>query len=85
MVNDTAKLLLEMDLPMSNDKYAVKDYWDERYMEEVDYDWFSKYDAFAHHIAGTINRSDRILQLGMPLPISRRIRNLYKLLAVVAR
>jgi len=53
-----------MDLPTTNDRYAMKDYWDERYTEEADYDWFAKYDWFAHHIARTINRSDRILQLG---------------------
>jgi len=53
-----------MDLPTTNDDYAMKDYWDERYTEEADYDWFAKYESFAHHVARTVNRSDRILQLG---------------------
>jgi len=55
---------IAMDLPPSNDQYAMKDYWDERYTDEVDYNWFAKYDSFSHHIVRTINRSDRILQLG---------------------
>ena len=55
-----------MNLP--TDEYATKNYWDERYTDEVDYDWFAQYKSFAHHIGRTINRSDRILQLGMPVP-----------------
>ena len=54
-----------MDLPETSDDYAVKEYWDERYTTEVEYDWFAKYDTFAQHIARTVNRSDRILQLGI--------------------
>ena len=66
-----------MDLPTTNDQYGLKDYWEERYTEEVDYDWFAKYESFSHHIARTVNRSDRILQLGMPDPFFfHRTRNL---------
>jgi len=54
-----------MDLPVTNDLYAVKDYWNERYSAEIAYDWFAKYDSFAHHIVRTVNTSDRILQLGI--------------------
>jgi len=64
-----------MDLP--TDQYATKDYWDERYTDEVDYDWFAGYKSFAHHIARTINRSDRILQLGMPVPSFLRLNTKY--------
>jgi len=55
-----------MDLPTSNDQYAMKDYWDERYTEEDNYEWFAKYESFAHLIIRSVNRPDRILQLGMP-------------------
>ena len=55
-----------MDLPVTNDHYAVRNYWNERYTTEVDYDWFAKYESFAQHVQRTINRSDRILQLGTP-------------------
>jgi len=70
-VIDFAELLLiVMDLPTTNDQYAMKDYWDRRYMEEVAYDWFARYELFAHHITRTINRSDRILQLGIGLSVN---------------
>jgi len=62
---DIINLLMGMDLPTTNDQYAMKDYWNERYTEEIDYDWFARYESFAHHIARTVNRSDKILQLGM--------------------
>jgi len=28
-----------MDLPIANDQYAMKNYWNERYTTEADYDW----------------------------------------------
>jgi len=59
-----------MDLPTTNDQYAMKNYWNERYTIEADYDWFAKYESFAQHVDRTIRRSDRILQLGMPSNIS---------------
>jgi len=74
-VIDFDKLVIVMDLPTTNDQYAMKDYWDRRYMEEVAYDWFARYESFAHHIGRTINTSDRILQLGRatcPLHFSYR-------------
>jgi len=55
-----------MDLPTTNDQYAMKNYWNERYTIEADYDWFAKYESFAQRVDRTIRRSDRILQLGMP-------------------
>lgn len=66
-MDDAGRLLdfLVMDLPASNDQYATKDYWNKRYVNEVDYDWFARYDSFAHHMARTVNKSDRILQLGI--------------------
>jgi len=54
-----------MDLPIANDQYAMKNYWNERYTTEADYDWFAKYQSFAHLVDRTINRWDRILQLGI--------------------
>ena len=71
-----------MELPTANDQYAMKDYWDERYTEEVHYDWFTKYESFAHHIGRTVDRSDRILQLGKS--IAFYVRNLCKLPAIAA-
>ena len=51
-----------MDLP--TDQYATKDYWDERYTDEVDYDWFAGYKSFAHHIARTVD-TKRVFNCGL--------------------
>jgi SAM-dependent methyltransferase len=53
-----------MNLPTCNESYADKEYWDSRYVAEVEYDWFARYDAFRCNVVKTIKKSDRILQLG---------------------
>ena len=54
-----------MELPKSNNTYALKEYWDTRYKQEETFDWFAKYDTFKSHIYKTIKQSDRILNLGL--------------------
>ena len=48
-----------------NAKYARKEYWDERYEDEVEYDWLGDYLTVKSLILEYIpNQSDRILMLG---------------------
>lgn len=53
-----------MNLPEKNESYGEKDYWDERYAEEDEFDWFADYELFRHHVMNTIHKSDKILHLG---------------------
>ena len=48
-----------------NAKYAKKEYWNERYEDEVEYDWLGDYLTVKSLILEYIpNQSDRILMLG---------------------
>ncbi|KAH9479539.1 EEF1A lysine methyltransferase 4 [Psilocybe cubensis] len=55
-------------LPVKNEEYGTKDYWDQRYTEEQNndsFDWFKSYADLAHLLRELIpNKSSRILMLG---------------------
>ncbi|KDR80619.1 hypothetical protein GALMADRAFT_222214 [Galerina marginata CBS 339.88] len=55
-------------LPVKNEQYGTKDYWDQRYLEEEDkesFDWFKSYADLADLIHELIpNKSSRIIMLG---------------------
>ncbi|KAJ7625681.1 S-adenosyl-L-methionine-dependent methyltransferase [Roridomyces roridus] len=58
-----------MSLPVSNEEYGEKAYWDERYSQEpaddASFDWFKTYDDIAPLLRELIPRKDaRILMLG---------------------
>ena len=38
------------DRGFSNKEFKKKEYWDKRFEEEEDFDWFHPYRAFRHHI-----------------------------------
>ena len=48
-----------------NTKYARIDYWDQRYQDEVEYDWLGDYAAIKDLISDSVpDRNDRVLMLG---------------------
>jgi len=52
-------------LPKSNEDYGSKQYWDERYTTESDFDWFKSYAEIAPLIRELVpDKSSRILMLG---------------------
>jgi len=53
-----------MDLPPLNESYKDLNYWNERYKNEEDYDWFKTYKDFVHLLEGHVSKSDWILMLG---------------------
>lgn len=53
-----------MDLPDTNDSYASKTYWNNRYFNEDSFDWFVPYKNFRELILQTISVGDKILMLG---------------------
>lgn len=50
--------------PSSNADYSRKDYWDQRYLIEDEYEWCKGFEDFRQLIEKYVNRSDRILILG---------------------
>lgn len=56
--------LLAMNLPQTNECYASKNYWDDRYGSEDSFDWFVPYKEFRDLVLQTVNFTDRILILG---------------------
>ena len=50
---------------LHNERYAEKNYWDERYKIEESFDWFVKYEAFRDLMKKTVQPGHRILNLGM--------------------
>ena len=54
-----------MASPFQNNlKYSSKEYWDERYKDEYEFEWFAGYEALKPFIDGSMNHSDSILTLG---------------------
>ena len=46
-------------------KYARRDYWDDRYQDEEEYDWLGDYHAIKRLISDFVpDRQDKILMLG---------------------
>lgn len=40
-----------MDIPEDNTQYGRREYWDERFGQEDEYDWFRKYSSFRDLLA----------------------------------
>jgi hypothetical protein len=53
-----------MNIPNVNEEYGSKEYWDNRYQHESQYDWFAAYDAFRQIVINSVTKSDKILNLG---------------------
>ena len=53
-----------MDLPARNDTYKLKEYWDERFTVEDNFEWCKSYDDFKHLMSKHVRKNDRILMLG---------------------
>ncbi|TFK39915.1 S-adenosyl-L-methionine-dependent methyltransferase [Crucibulum laeve] len=55
-------------LPVKNEEYGTKEYWNDRYTQESDdsaFDWFKSYSELAHLIHDLVpDKSSRILMLG---------------------
>ena len=50
--------------PAQTSGYLDKRYWDERFQEEEDYDWFKKFEEFSHLLLPSLQQSDKILMIG---------------------
>lgn len=47
-----------------NEQYASVDYWNERYSNEMEYDWLGNFNIFKDLIHKHVEKSDRILMVG---------------------
>lgn len=54
-------------LPLSNEGYGRREYWDERYREEETFDWFVGYSKVRELILRHVNVKDSVLNLGLEL------------------
>ena len=52
-----------MDLPDSNGRYKVKEYWDERFSKEDSFEWCKGYSDFKELLCKHVRKLDRILML----------------------
>lgn len=50
--------------PKSNKTYLQKDYWDKRFQEEAEYDWFKGYEEFKNLMHQHVKREENILIVG---------------------
>ncbi|KAK6028122.1 hypothetical protein OSTOST_05836, partial [Ostertagia ostertagi] len=48
----------------SNHQYANRQYWDERFAEEKQFEWLADFDAFKHLIIPKLSPDSRILHIG---------------------
>ncbi|KAE9419698.1 hypothetical protein Angca_005816, partial [Angiostrongylus cantonensis] len=48
----------------NNAKYASREYWDDRFIEERSFEWLVEFDAFKHLVLPRLKRSSRILHVG---------------------
>ncbi len=53
-----------MDLPDRNEAYKLKEYWDERFTVEDNFEWCKSYSDFKHLMIQHVKKNDRILMLG---------------------
>jgi 2-polyprenyl-3-methyl-5-hydroxy-6-metoxy-1,4-benzoquinol methylase len=53
-----------MDFPKKNESYKLKEYWDERFAEEDNFEWCKSYCDFKHLMIQHVRKNDRILMLG---------------------
>jgi 2-polyprenyl-3-methyl-5-hydroxy-6-metoxy-1,4-benzoquinol methylase len=58
------KNAMPMDFPKKNESYKLKEYWDERFAEEDNFEWCKSYCDFKHLMIQHVRKNDRILMLG---------------------
>jgi EEF1A lysine methyltransferase 4 len=51
-------------LPEHNSSYKDQQYWNKRYEQEEEFDWFKKWEDLKGVLSGCIHQDDRILMLG---------------------
>lgn len=51
-------------LPEHNSSYKDQEYWNTRYEQEEEFDWFKKWDDLKHVLTGCLDQKDSILMLG---------------------
>lgn len=62
--NDSWAECSPFDLPKHNASYGNRDYWEQRFANEKQYEWLLSYDHLAHQIATYVKKTDRILIIG---------------------
>ncbi|KAI5057094.1 hypothetical protein GOP47_0027109 [Adiantum capillus-veneris] len=55
---------MSRELPADVAVYQQPSYWDQRFTEEEQYEWFKDYSHFRHLILQHVHPSDRVLELG---------------------
>ena len=55
---------ISIEIKENNEQYASVDYWNERYTNEVEYDWLGDYNIFKELIHRHVSKSERILMVG---------------------
>ena len=50
--------------PAKTEEYLQKQYWDDRFRKEEQYDWFKKFEDFSGLVLPHLKQADRILVLG---------------------
>lgn len=53
-----------VDVPRQNKTYKNKEYWNERFVEEKNYEWLETFETLQEHIAAFIRPEDSILVIG---------------------
>ena len=54
-----------MTFPQTNNDYSKEEYWNSRYKEEDEFDWFSTYETLKLFLNDSIAKHDSILMLGL--------------------
>ena len=55
---------ISIEIKENNEQYASVDYWNERYTNEVEYDWLGDYNIFKELIHRHVSKSEKILMVG---------------------
>ena len=50
--------------PAKTEDYLLPEYWNTRFQEEEEYDWFKGYSTFKHLLLPQLKKNDRVLVLG---------------------
>ena len=59
------------NLPGKVESYGNKDYWENRFLVEDEYDWLCSYESFDSVLQHQLSPDDRILILGLSLRACR--------------